>query len=613
MKEDSKKPVTIEQKDTDGTPDLSETAQLLEGWTPELQESQQADGIPEDPAGMLIDDPKTDEAVEDIAATEADELLAVEDAIKKAEDEPEPRKQSLSQRLKAFWAKPVVRWATAITTAVVIIAAVVVPQIRYFILNTVGVRASSSVTVIDITTQQPLKNTQVRIGSAEGMTDGEGHIALTGIKLGKQRLHIHKIAFAEIDRSITVGWGSNPLGTVELDPTGAQYTFSTVDAVSGQPLGRVELASGQANARSDENGQAILTVERPDERELSIEVSMDGFRTDTVTIPTNTSTTTTVKLAPSRKHVFMSKRDGSADLYSIYADGKHEELLLKATGYERDDDMTLVPHLSESVVAYVSTRGNQANSDGYLLSNLILIDTETGDTTSIATSERINIIGWSGDHLVYVQIAEGRSAPRSDRYRLISHDHTSGQSTELAKTDYLNDVILFAGHVYYAPHGGHETASVDLYRVNVDGSNNRAFFGREVWNIIRTGYQELALLTTDQQWFTYMRGDAEPRRRSAAPASQRSRTYVDSPDGKHSLWVDVRDGKGVLLAYELGTRTEKVVAETIGLSYPVRWINDHVIVYRVVSPTESAEYVVSLEGGSPHKLTDITTTRGLGN
>ena len=558
-----------------------------------------------------VDSLETDEAVAEIVAAEGDEILEIEDAVRDAESETEKPK-GIKQKLAALWAKPVVRWGTVTVVVIGLLSVVIVPTERYFVLNIAGVRSSSSVTVYDASTQQPLKNTTVRIGSAQGLTDAEGKVRLQKVKLGKQKFVIEKRAFATATKTIVVGWGSNPLGNIDLTPTGTQYDFVATDFVSGKPLGKVEFSSGEASALADDTGHAKLTVDKPGDQDLQVDVKLDGFRADTLTIKTDSKDVQQVKLAPARKQLFISKRAGKYDLYSIYADGQQEKLVLAGSGSERVADLVLVPHPSDAPVAYVSTRGNQTNSDGYLLSNLILVDSDSSETANVIASESINIIGWSGTRLIYVAVTAGQSARSPDRYRVMSYDYKTGDNKQLANANYFNDVTLFGGQVYYAPNGGLESSPAKLYRINVDGTNDQAVFDQEVWAIIRVGYEELAL-SVQQQWFSYVRGSSQATKRNAAPADQQSRIYVDSPDGKHSAWVDVRDGKGVLLAYDLGTKTDKILAEQPGLTYPVRWLNSTTLVYRVGTTKETAEYVVSLDGGQTTKLTDVTATKGLGS
>ncbi|MCA9334039.1 hypothetical protein KC963_03250, partial [Candidatus Saccharibacteria bacterium] len=85
-----------------------------------------------------------DTAVDDIAASEGDEVLAAEDeAVERAFDSNN-KKQGFWQKTKDFlrrwWENPKARWATIIGVGVLIILLASIPNTRYFFLNIVGVR-----------------------------------------------------------------------------------------------------------------------------------------------------------------------------------------------------------------------------------------------------------------------------------------------------------------------------------------------------------------------------------------------------------------------------------------------------------------------------------------
>ncbi len=75
-----------------------------------------------------------------------------------------------------------------------------------------------------------------------------------------------------------------------------------------------------------------------------------------------------------------------------------------------------------------------------------------------------------------------------------------------------------------------------------------------------------------------------------------------------ALWVDQRDGKGVLLAYNTETKEDTALLTLGGLKQPVRWLNETTVMYRVKTEQESADYVLSTLGGEPRKIQDVTDT-----
>lgn len=575
--------------------------------------------ISEEPASMAADkspdagkdDRETDKAVDDIVARESDELIAAEDEKLAAAFTVGKTgfKDKIKRFFKSWWHNKIARYVTIVAAVVMVAVTSAMPTTRYFMLNTVGIRGSASLNILDNSTQQPLKNVQVILGGQTAVSDQDGNVTLRHVKLGKTRLEINKRAFAAVARDVVVGWGSNPIGTITLTPVGTQYAFNVSDFLSGKPITGAEASSGDASARSDDKGKILLTVDKPGER-LEVTIKAKGYRDENITIGADDKSDHKIKLVPARREVFVSKRSGKFDVYSIDIDGKNEKLLLAGTGNEKDSIMLSVSP-TDDIAALISTRDNVHNADGYLLSTLTLIDLTSGETTKVAQSERLQPIDWIGHRLVYVQIAAGASAANPKRERLVSYDTQTKASKELAATNYFNDVLAAAGQIFYAPSAAFQTpGSTGLFRIQPDGTNRSTILGQEVWNIFRTSYEELSL-SVQQGWYTYHLGNAAPSKASGAPSSLKSRLYIDNPENKNSLWVDNRDGKGVLVLYDSAAKTEKVLQTQSGLQYPIRWLNGNTVIYRIHTDQETADYALSVDGGRPVKIRDVTNTAGI--
>jgi len=584
-----------------------ETGQLSDEMAEPTPRASSLEQAPE-----AIDDIATDKAVEEIIAQDSDELLEMEDALRDSDDPVAPTKKEhrkFGLSLKALLKNSGFRWGMAVVLVMVLLGMGAVPQARYYALNTARVRASSSLTILDESTQQPLKNVQVKIGETVATTDVNGTVQFTGVKLGPNLLTISKRAFAPVTKTVTLGWGSNPLGAYKLTPTGTQYRFNVTDFLTTKPIGKVEATSAEASALSDDKGNIKLTLVSPGDQKINVTLKSPDYRDQQLSLDPDEKTVQAVKLAPSKKQLFISKRSGKFDIYSIYIDGQDEKLVLAGSGKERDD-MVLVPHPSANVAAFVSTRANQTNSEGFLLSNLILINTEDNTTSNIGVSERIQVVDWSGDYLLYVQITAGSSASSPKRYKLMSYNYKDESSKELASSNYFNDVIFANGAVYYAPSSAYQTTPANFYKISLDGTGSQVVFNKEVWNVFRTSYDHFAL-SVQQEWYDYLVGGSQPTKLSAAPSDQKTRVYVDSPDGKRSAWIDNRDGKGVLLIYDIATKSDKTLHSQAGVTYPVRWLNNKVLVYRVKSGSETADYAISTDGGEPVKIRDVTHSGGV--
>jgi hypothetical protein len=127
--------------------------------------------------------------------------------------------------------------------------------------------------------------------------------------------------------------------------------------------------------------------------------------------------------------------------------------------------------------------------------------------------------------------------------------------------------------------------------------------------LFRSDYDYLEMSAQDM-WYRYEVENAEIKELQGQPANPVDRTYVDSPDGERSLWVDMRDGKGALLVHVRDSGNEQIIRSESGLKYPVRWLSDSVIVYRIDTDQETADYIISLDGGEPKKLKDVSNTGG---
>ncbi len=569
-----------------------------------VQKKEEVSG-PADPAeDPVIESPETDQAVKAIVASEGDTLL---DSNKAEEPAKNP---SLLNRFRsgwvAWWRNPKKRNATIAALVIAVTIAMIVPVSRYAILNLLGVRSSTSLTVVDNSSLQPLRNVEVRVGDQTAYTNEDGYARLEKLKLGKHDLHIERRAFATRSIGVTLGWGSNPLGEHWLYPTGAQYVFAIDDYVSGEPIHRAEAISDDASAYADENGLVRLTLDIPvDAEEVEVEIAANGYRTDVFTISAEEQQQQSVRLVPELSHFFVSKQSGELDVYRVDVDGENEEVVLPATGSERDD-MILLPHPTLNRLAVVSTRNDKRNDDGFLLSSLTIVDVNDEQVVSVAESERIQPIGWFDDRLVFVRIAAGASGTNPGRHRLMSYDYGTNRETELARSNYFNAIATANDYVYYAPSSIFQTESTSLYRIRADGAERGTALERESWSLYRKSYDTLIIATSDR-WYEYDIFSGDTERLDGQPSNLSSRLYIENPwSEQENAWIDQRDGQGVLFVYDSEEKEEAEMIDASGLRYPLRWLNQTTLVYRINTETEVADYAISTSGGDPVKIRNVT-------
>lgn len=549
----------------------------------------------------VIDDPQTEAAVDEIVGKESDELLAIQDGQPLL---PSPKRRGIFSR---WWHNKTARGITIMFFLLVVGAVFVAPKSRYLALNTAGVRSSASVIVLDETTGLPLKNVKVNLGNVQAQTDREGKARLTQLRLGEYELDIKRLAFRPYHAKVTIGWGSNPLGNYKLKAVGTQYVLHITNYVSNKPIINAEAETNDANALADKNGKITLTVEDTEVATLTVRVSATGFRSETLTLHAAESTEATVRLVPAQKTIFVSKQQGTYDVYSVDLDGKNKKIVLAGTGRE-NSNISLVVDATNTHAALVSSREGLSGPDGSRLYNLTLIDMEKGVSSTIDRAAQIQLVEWSGNRLIYRTTKAGASVDDPQRNRLVSYNYETNNRLQLAAANQFNVVLNAQGFLYYAASSSDPDAKLGLFRIKPDGSAHEQVLKDEVWTGLWTDYNHLSLQTA-QAWYTYDL-TSKVLAKTTTPGSFDSYLFVEHPQTARVVWIENRDGKGVLLMREPGSALAKIIASNPGLAYPVRWLDDKTLIYRGSIAAETADYVVSIEGGEAHKIAEVTPTFG---
>ncbi len=550
-------------------------------------------------------DATLDKAVDDIMRTDADKALppASEDIALP----PVVMKASFFERIKQayfkWWDHRVLRYITFGLLLAIITVVAFVPIVRNFVFNTVGVRTSVSVTAIDDSTTLPLKNVVLSAGDVQAKTNSDGYVKLRGIRLGNHVVKLHKAGFADVKKNLKLGMRTTDLGEIELKVVGTQYTFVLSDHFSGKPIKDVNVSSGEATTVSDKTGTAVLTVAPSDDEKLSVSIEKQGFRTEKLEVAAETKDATKLKLVPAQKEVFISKESGKYDLYKMDLDGQNKKVLLAGTGLETAALNVLVDPAGKRA-ALVSTRDDKRNKDGYLLSALSIVDINSGESEVIEHAEQITLLGWNGTTLIYQQTVAGTSAANANRTKITSYEYTDSKRIQVANANYFNGAILNGNTVYYVVSSIDSSVKGGLVRSNIDATNKKTLHEGEVWQLYRADYKTLKFQTPDK-WYEYKIGNAAVSL-STPPVNFSANKFLDSPDGKYSVWVDDRDANGALMEYSVADGKQRQVSLQKGMIEVTRWVNERVVVYRTISGSQVDEHAVSLDGGEPQHLATVS-------
>jgi len=260
--------------------------------------------------------------------------------------------------------------------------------------------------------------------------------------------------------------------------------------------------------------------------------------------------------------------------------------------------------------AFVSTRGVQRDADRYPMSTLTLLSVEDGAYKSIDLAQSIEPVGWHNDTFVYSVTYASASAANSERSKLVAYNTDTEARKVLATADYFNGSYVVGDTLYYATTQTDPARPSHFAKIKIDGSGKATVLNSQIWAVLRTSPTAMSI-ETPNGWYDYTIGDSGARRGGAAADYQQLRAYTSSADDKRSVWVDNRDGKGVIvLSYLAENKDDQVITTASGVMQPLRWLSSSAILYRVATGDETADYVVSLDGGEPRKVTDVTNVGG---
>lgn len=561
-----------------------------------------------EPEPLVSNETADDRAVDDIVKHESEELLSEKDKNISEYVIPPRKSKGIKRFFAAWWANKLARNTTILILLLAVSVVILMPTTRYAVLNTVGVRASMQFQVIDQVSGRPIKNVEVTAAGVQTKSDEQGNVKLTDLKLGDTEVFLKKRSFKAITIPITVGWGSNPFSApMELEPTGATFVFITKDWLSGFPLKNVEVSDGDSVALSDETGTAKLVIE-PTDSDVTATISYNNYRSETVTIPADSSKGGTISLVPSKKDVFISKRQGTYDVYARYVDGTQETVLLPGTGNEQADTHVLA-HPTDAIYMLVSSREGERNYQGYMMSNIYSINADTNQVEKIegTSSERIRLIGWIGDAVIFVKTTSGPSGYTTNRQQIVSYDLSDKKLTEITGANYFSDVRVINDSVYYVLPASDGSQSKGLTKTTVDGKQKTALLAKNIWVIYRTDTNTLLVSTEGDEWYTVTIADNKVQKLEGAPALPQNKVFVANPTTKQIAWLEDRDGKSTLLVNSADGKQKEIIRQA-GMSYPIRWLNDTTILYTVSTPQETASYIVSTENGAAKKVGDVTVS-----
>lgn len=487
--------------------------------------------------------------------------------------------------------------------AVVIGLVLAVPASRWWTLNLLGFRGKL-VLSLQRSDKEPVANATVRLDSGQyGVSDEFGRAYFSSVRLGRRQVNVEKTGYGRQKITVTAGLGTTRPPSITLKVIGIKFDVTVKDWLSKSAISGATVTSSEIKSTSDKNGLASVVVPPTDEKKVSLKIDAPGYLTKTIEVEPSVAASE-VSLVSSAKNYFVSKRDGQFDIFSSNLDGSNQQKIIQATGAEQADLLQFTISRNNKQAILVATR-EAKQQNNRVITGIYAVDLEAASLRKIDEGSEVQVLDWADDSIIYAKSAADLRYDDASFSRLMSYNTSSGKLSQLASANYfpvrlvLQNKLLYAAADAYRPLENPLLISLDV----ASGSKKGMLAGKQWGFGARLNYDTARVQTTDGQNFEVQ---AKGTTKAVDQPPSNSLSFGLSPDGNQAAWADRRDGQGALIVRNVKDGTDRVVVRTAGLTSPVRWINDNLVVVRVVTSQETADYVVHVGTGKLAKIVDVT-------
>lgn len=613
-----------EDDDTTKPKTLNELEQELdaEELKPEIVE---VEGQPE-----LPPDPRQPGAESDNLDASDDDLKQAAEATETTDDAEEPAipiDSSLHVELRPedrppFFKRPKFWLLLIATLLVVLLLAWFIRPSRLFLVNLVGLHSTVHITTTAQTeTGQPkviIKKVTLELNGDTVQTDNEGKLD-SQQAYGNLQITAKKSGYEPVMTEVLLDFDPffHLLGgakqdhedreiNLQLKAVGLQLKFEVRDWLSGNPITVGKFSVGDTVVQPDDKGIVSLRLPASDVKVVKVKAVFGGSYVDK-TFDLTLGSIQAVTFVPIGHHYFVSQRSGSLAVYGSLLDGSGSSEIMGAhTGETSSLNVTYNSAGSYAVVA--STRDGSHDLEGNLLQKLYVINLTTKKMVTVDSGQWFNFVDWSGDRLVYTL---GEHLPKSSvsTQRLASVDVTSAQRKDLSAGARFDTVRVSLGNVVYSygfAVGDSGYATGPEFRVVPARGGTEKNLGFSLKQLTQTDVEQFAYQTGSGAWHIYNANTGEVK--NSAPPTSVNRAYLSSPsaDGQNRLIVDKIDGQTTILVKSVATNQERKLYSSAAIRGPVHWVGN-TIVFRMSDNNQTADYALSLAGGQPKKITDVSS------
>lgn len=495
--------------------------------------------------------------------------------------------------------------------ASVIAALALVPMSRWAVLNFLGFRNTVTLTFLEKDTKRPIGGVTVLLGERyEGVTDGFGKVRFNGLKHGKHDLSASKAGYSRVQTIIV-----SEVGTSEVEPNylqiiGVKIDITVRDWLSRRAVGGATVSSGESKANTDKNGSVSLVVLPSENPTINITVSASGYRQRKIEIDQNVKSRE-VTLVSSAKNYFISNRNRRYDIFSSNLDGSAQRRIIQATGKENPQLMQLSIHRRNKKAILVANRDG-LQVDNRIIAGIYVVDLEKATIDKVDEGSDVQLIGWAGDAMAYQKTDHNLKYSHPKLTRLMTIDITTQQPQQVAAANYFSASGISGNKVFYMPTDAYRTLrDTALTSFDTATSARQTYLDdRPIAYLTSPSFGVIEMETEDGEYFELLPATAAVRKIDRQPGTNRTFSY--SPDQKRATWTDRRDGQGVLVIRQ-DDGEDRIALRLGGMTEPVRFITNSLVVVRVATTNETADYVVHMATGKFAKIVDVVNVGQLWN
>ncbi|PLS82031.1 hypothetical protein CYG49_00140 [Candidatus Saccharibacteria bacterium] len=500
-----------------------------------------------------------------------------------------------------------------------VIGAWMVPVSRHAALNAAGVRGAVTIVGGDIAPQTDgskmtiVKNFSVQMNGQTYNSGQADRVTITDQPFGTHKITVTKQGYTPSEREVTVDF--HPImslaGAAEkqeysagLIATGIEIRFTAKDWASNKPIQNGDYTIGDTTARPDKNGLVTLHAPVTDSKTVAVEASFKSgqFANKTVTVALD-SAAKDIFFVPAARHFFISKRGNVQSVWSSLADGSEAKEFIRGTDQESQAAQFAVSP-SGKYAAFVSTRDGRRDETGALMQKLYWVDLASGAMDEMDSGHDIKLLDWHKDVIVYTLTRKEKGTIKGQLMRSLEME-TKNQFEVATTSGEFKTVMNVLGSVVFTQNDTGSKGAL-LKKAGIKGENATEL-GTQVEELMQLDANKFAYRSSEGGKWHEFNASTNQAKEAPAPADKGS-LFIATPNSRSDrLLLTTVDDKTTLSVQSKDGKKQQLTSQA-GITGPIRFLNDTTIAYRVIGDNETADYAVSVRGGEPRKMTDVTAT-----